>query len=240
MSTNLVNLKGNTLCLFEDQCCYFSDVKELLTKKKTDFVSLNNIYLDEFSNYLVQVDIWISTKDNNINWAQILRIINKKCVNNAIIKIVFVGKENSTQELIEEVLIAGFCKVEIINKKKISDGLEKYSCIARMPSWNSRHIYSLEHQNYVSKNTEETQQVAKLTVSDCSTKPRACANCTCGRKNKETVTIDTSEITTAGLNAGCGNCKLGDSFRCESCPYKGLPAFTVEGDKIKLSSTSDK
>lgn len=80
--------------------------------------------------------------------------------------------------------------------------------------------------------------------SNCSTKPKACANCSCGRAELEAAaetgkTADLSKnIETGKVASSCGNCYLGDAFRCGSCPYKGLPAFKP-GDKVKLDLSKD-
>lgn len=76
---------------------------------------------------------------------------------------------------------------------------------------------------------------------DCSTKVSACKNCSCGRKDLAAGLG--SEAAKAKLESGeikssCGNCYLGDAFRCASCPYKGQPAFKP-GEKIELKLVSD-
>ena len=81
---------------------------------------------------------------------------------------------------------------------------------------------------------------------------RACKDCTCGlaarleaedRAKRSTADAalaklkeeDLAEVdfTVKGKVGSCGNCALGDAFRCEGCPYVGLPAFKV-GQEIRL------
>ncbi|EMR09142.1 hypothetical protein PNEG_02485 [Pneumocystis murina B123] len=81
-------------------------------------------------------------------------------------------------------------------------------------------------------------------------KKKRCKNCTCGLKQDETeitekidkMTIhllkehelgDIDFIKASNIISNCGNCYLGDAFRCSKCPYFGMPAFKP-GEKIQL------
>ena len=70
----------------------------------------------------------------------------------------------------------------------------------------------------------------KPTYSE-NVKRQPCANCNCGLKEEleSTVVVDMAD-----KKSGCGNCSLGDAFRCASCPYLGMPAFKP-GQDIKLT-----
>ena len=81
---------------------------------------------------------------------------------------------------------------------------------------------------------------------------RACKDCTCGlaqrleaedrakRSNADQALAklkveDLAEVdfTVQGKVGSCGNCALGDAFRCDGCPYVGLPAFKP-GEAVRL------
>ncbi|KIW09844.1 hypothetical protein PV08_11945 [Exophiala spinifera] len=83
---------------------------------------------------------------------------------------------------------------------------------------------------------------------------RACKDCTCGlaqkleaedrarRENADkalnTLKLQSDDLaevdfTVQGKVGSCGNCSLGDAFRCDGCPYIGLPAFKP-GEEVRL------
>ena len=56
----------------------------------------------------------------------------------------------------------------------------------------------------------------------CSTKKRACKDCSCGRAEMEAANPGSVEEP---MTSACGNCYKGDAYRCASCPHLGKPAF---------------
>ncbi|PLB38378.1 Fe-S cluster assembly protein dre2 [Aspergillus candidus] len=84
---------------------------------------------------------------------------------------------------------------------------------------------------------------------------RPCKDCTCGladqieqedkqRVEKSDQELNVLKFNTADLNdevdftvqgktGSCNSCSLGDAFRCDSCPYIGLPAFKP-GEEVKI------
>jgi len=101
--------------------------------------------------------------------------------------------------------------------------------------------------------TEEERMAADKAPEDCSKRRSACKNCSCGRAEVEAeekkrkaaaggdasvVQLDNPYLTEDQINnpqSACGNCGLGDAFRCSTCPYMGLPPFKL-GEKIELSA----
>ncbi|KAF2441411.1 Anamorsin [Karstenula rhodostoma CBS 690.94] len=106
--------------------------------------------------------------------------------------------------------------------------------------------------------TEEDMARPVVQPPECRPKPgkrrRACKDCTCGMKEKleaedaakrttadnalSTMKLGTDDLTEVdftvqGKVGSCGNCALGDAFRCDGCPYIGLPAFKP-GEEVRL------
>lgn len=108
--------------------------------------------------------------------------------------------------------------------------------------------------------TDDLTPVYKIPAkcdSDSGKKRRkACRDCTCGLKEEEdaedaliiekqqAVMLNHDEIAEIDFTVpgkavgGCGSCALGDAFRCDGCPYLGLPPFKP-GEIVSVEQFGD-
>ncbi|KCZ75506.1 hypothetical protein H311_03516 [Anncaliia algerae PRA109] len=60
-------------------------------------------------------------------------------------------------------------------------------------------------------------------------KKKPCKNCSCGRGSND---------SSVPYQSKCGGCYLGDDYRCEACPYRGLPAFKP-GEEVNFNMDNE-
>ncbi|MBA0763931.1 hypothetical protein Gotri_013324, partial [Gossypium trilobum] len=149
-----------------------------------------------------------------------------------------------------KLLLAGFLDGKRFHLKSVA---QSFGVKAKKPSWklgssfaikkktvkNPLKIQMDDNSDLIDEDsllTEEDLKKPQLPpVGDCevgSTR-KACKNCTCGRAEQEEK-VQKLELTMDQINnpqSACGNCGLGDAFRCSTCPYKGLPSFKL-GEKV--------
>ncbi|XP_017154414.1 anamorsin homolog [Drosophila miranda] len=91
----------------------------------------------------------------------------------------------------------------------------------------------IDEEDLLDEEDKQKPDPAGLKVCSTTGKRKACRNCSCGLAEE----LESEKQTaTASENAksSCGNCYLGDAFRCSTCPYLGMPAFKP-GEKVQLA-----
>jgi anamorsin len=85
----------------------------------------------------------------------------------------------------------------------------------------------------------------------CPPTRKPCKDCTCGRKEEEKTNKNTTPASSVvkmdlendpndeTFKSACGNCALGDAFRCAGCPYLGQPAFKENDEENKVVMLDD-
>lgn len=122
-------------------------------------------------------------------------------------------------------------------------------------------VFSLKTRKVIDEDallTDEDRQAKVPRTSgaaDCTTRRRACKNCSCGRAELEAKLVaqgklsandDVANAEEAAMLAGppaggCGNCSRGDAFRCAGCPFLGKAAWNTSATgAVKIDLTDDK
>jgi len=93
----------------------------------------------------------------------------------------------------------------------------------------------IDSDNLLDESDLKKPDPASLKVCGTTGKRKACKDCSCGLA--EELAQESGDFKAApAQKSSCGNCYLGDAFRCASCPYIGMPAFKP-GEKVQLPSS---
>ncbi|KAH8308409.1 hypothetical protein KR059_012190 [Drosophila kikkawai] len=93
----------------------------------------------------------------------------------------------------------------------------------------------IDEEELLDEEDKQKPDPAGLRVCSTTGKRKACKNCSCGLAEELESEKEQSKTATENAKSSCGNCYLGDAFRCSTCPYLGMPAFKP-GEKVQLAA----
>ncbi|KAI4385818.1 hypothetical protein MLD38_003811 [Melastoma candidum] len=162
-------------------------------------------------------------------------------------------KSKASSSLERKLLLSGFLQAQSVQLKSLT-GSQDVVVKATKPSWKIGTSFAIkigpkvlpkvqieDDDDLIDEDSlldEEDLKKPQIPADgDCEVGKtrKACKNCTCGRAEAEEK-VEMLGLTMDQLDnpqSACGNCGLGDAFRCGTCPYKGLPPFKL-GEKVSL------
>lgn len=117
--------------------------------------------------------------------------------------------------------------------------------IGELPSYKQGHSVAVNHEpalvdedELLARDELQTKKCPPKNATEVAAAASAgrkpCKDCSCGLAD---VYGKEGEVQTKpAAKSACGNCSLGDAFRCAGCPYLGLPPFKP-GEKISISDS---
>lgn len=175
---------------------------------------------------------------NSLPWESIFARIARSTVSRSVVNIHCVlapeDSEDVKRKVARHAMFQGFVAGAIKSEKTNVRGERAFHFICDKAKTTATITRIGENNELLDEEEEDIANVLAdyrpktLEPSDCSNKPRACKDCTCGRAEVEAKLGEEEakkRLEAQAAPSSCGSCYLGDAFRCATCPYAGQPAF---------------
>lgn len=256
---------GNELSLPNDTTEFNSAIKQHFGHLgKMHTINLSDLKKENYnaSTYNIVIAIFIQPCTNDEFLTYVLKIL-KPNGSLVIYEPLPVEKKSDTQltysERISRLKLYGFI-VKNIERKTLDQDLEKNllssvynnaedicKILASKPSFEvgssvplsfteTKNVWKvddlIDEDELLDESDLVKPDISSLRVCGTTGKRKACKDCTCGLAEE----LSNNTMQTSTVKSSCGNCYLGDAFRCASCPYLGMPAFKP-GEKVVVPDT---
>eukprot|EP01055_Gregarina_sp_Pseudo9_P002030 Gregarina_sp_Pseudo_9__2029@NODE_2406_length_1005_cov_8_212215_g2213_i0_p1_GENE_NODE_2406_length_1005_cov_8_212215_g2213_i0NODE_2406_length_1005_cov_8_212215_g2213_i0_p1_ORF_typecomplete_len273_score41_92CIAPIN1/PF05093_13/5_6e23_NODE_2406_length_1005_cov_8_212215_g2213_i055873 len=225
-----------------------ADIKDHYSRQGCQIISVQDVINNTFTKLPFHAISVFSIRDDALpDFDTVLGNLSTRLLPRGILNYHVVVKQNlTTAEAVKEglsisALLTGLVDGKFSKEKANTAGESVFQFTAAKPAWKDGSSARIGDANELIEDQDVDDPLADfrpkvIGKKDCSNLKKACADCTCGRKEAESMVdaaLKAAPEPPAAQSGGCGSCYLGDAFRCATCPHAGKPAFKP-GEAIKL------